>query len=128
MFPFFASKDNIEAIMEISHIFGKKEMEMIGHKFGKFCNLKPGRSFHTNLPSIGRPQSLRDIVIKFNPKRKTFPKWGFDLLELMLKLDPEERISAETALNNHPYFNPEITSFVYLKKTNGHTEINKENS
>ena len=35
MFPFFASNDDLEAIMEISHIFGKREMEKLAHKLGK---------------------------------------------------------------------------------------------
>jgi hypothetical protein len=47
---------------------------------------------------------LKDIVIKFNPKRKSFPDAGFDLLEQMLMLDPDQRIKAGDALNHHLYF------------------------
>jgi hypothetical protein len=37
MFPFFASNDDLEALMEISHIFGKKAMEELAHKLGNFA-------------------------------------------------------------------------------------------
>jgi cell division control protein 7 len=105
MFPFFASNDDLEALMEISHIFGKKAMEELAHKLGNLILLNPGRTFHSNLPSIEEPQSLKDIIIKFNPNRKSFPDSGFDLLEKMLALDPDERIRADDALKTHPYFN-----------------------
>lgn len=49
MFPFFASNDDLEALLEISHIFGKREMEILAHKLGilQLFNYKDDRFIQT---------------------------------------------------------------------------------
>jgi len=59
-------------------------------------------------------------IFKEEPLEKYVPKLdkdGMDLLEKMLLIDPEKRISAEDALK-HPFFNDLLQSVkdLYIKK------------
>ncbi|RKO90191.1 kinase-like domain-containing protein, partial [Blyttiomyces helicus] len=92
-FPFFKSDDDIEALLEIAVIFGKKPIA----ELAKQC----GRSFETNIPNIGAPKDLLSIIKKMNPRTAAeIPKAGMDLLRSLLTLDPDLRITAHEALNH----------------------------
>ncbi|KAF9000234.1 kinase-like domain-containing protein [Cyathus striatus] len=71
-FPLFQSNDDIEALMEIAVIVGKKQMEKVA--------LLHSRSFVTNVPSISQDGTpWREFVEKLNPDlyklRKSDPSW-----------------------------------------------------
>ena len=95
MFPFFASNDDTEALMEISHIFGKEAIKDLAASLG--------RHFDTNVPCIQDPIPLKEIIVHFNPERKDFPDSGFDLLQRFMDLNAETRITALEALS-HSFF------------------------
>lgn len=99
-FPFFKSEDDQEALLEIAHLFGKQEMQQIAKKFY--------RRFETNIPSIPntRKYKFKELINQMNPARaKRFNEAEeiYDLLECILTLDPQKRITAKDALN-HPFF------------------------
>ncbi|KAJ3305816.1 hypothetical protein HDV03_000925 [Kappamyces sp. JEL0829] len=94
-FPFFQSNDDTEALLEIAHIFGKDAMKKAAHRFG--------RTFDTNIPSVGRPQSLRSVCEKMNPGIcERVGDDGLDLLDKLMDLDPTTRLTARMAID-HPF-------------------------
>lgn len=95
-FPFFLSNNDQEALLEIAHIFGSTEMEEIALKFG--------RVFKTNIPTVQSRIPFKTIVVRFGEGREDLLSHeGYDLLERLMTLDPDERITANDALN-HPFF------------------------
>lgn len=126
-FPFFNSTDDIEAIMEITTIFGVSSM--------KECAALHGLEFDCNIPKIKEKLSLEALVancVSIDCKEgDTFaddsPAWellsaidkrgvfadtplgqeykeAFDILKVSLELDPKERFKASQILE-FPFFN-----------------------
>ncbi|KAJ3126419.1 hypothetical protein HK098_007552 [Nowakowskiella sp. JEL0407] len=95
-FPFFNSRTDAEAFIELAIIFGRDKMK-------KLCN-KYGREFTTTIPSIQpKTPSLASFCDKSYPERSfTVPSDGWDFLDRVLCLDPEFRITAREALD-HPF-------------------------
>lgn len=94
-YPFFNSSDDTDALVEISCIFGNNEMR----KLAKYHN----RILKTNLSSIPNQRvPFRIIIEKLNPENDVNNE-ALDLLDKLLELYPEERISASVALN-HSFF------------------------
>lgn len=94
-YPFFNSLDDNDALVEIACIFGNNEMR----KLAKYHN----RVWKTNIDSIPNYRiPFEKIIKKINPKLQ-ISKDAISLLNKMLELYPENRITAEDALD-HPFF------------------------
>ncbi|KAL8744012.1 MAG: hypothetical protein Q9190_003697 [Brigantiaea leucoxantha] len=98
-FPFFNSTDDVEAMIEISSIFGQKRM--------KSASLLHGTVFESTLPTVGQTGfCLKEIVQWSVSNSKSECEEELDpevmdcvaFLELCLELDPKKRISARRAL------------------------------
>ncbi|KAI9886563.1 MAG: ATP-dependent DNA helicase chl1 [Watsoniomyces obsoletus] len=103
-FPFFNSLDDVDALIEISTIFGKRRM--------RACALSHGSIFETNLPTIGeRGFSFEKLILWSTGKWQKYEDgtdealWpgeeqAIKLLGRCLDLDPTKRISAREALGH----------------------------
>ncbi|GAA5850959.1 hypothetical protein JCM8547_009142 [Rhodosporidiobolus lusitaniae] len=120
-FPFFNSNDDVEALAEITSIFGKKKMEV--------CANLHNRTFQTNIPDYdkGVHANFHELVRELNPpiivenspdpygpipaSRDSINKWYegsdlckvVDLMKRCLELDCTRRWTAEECLS-HPFF------------------------
>lgn len=111
-FPFFNSADDIEAMIEISTIFGTKRMKQTA--------LLHGAIFETNIPTIGNQGFSLEKIILWSTCRNESGKSGDEqalttdeklavrFLERCLELDPHKRLTAEEALQH---------SFLYLEES-----------
>ena len=104
-FPFFHSADDIDALLEITTIFGRKKM--------RETSLLHGQVFETNIPSYSESgHSLEKIILwctgrtgdKTAPKRELEEdeKEAVQFLHRLLECNPAKRITAEEALQ-HPF-------------------------
>lgn len=110
-FPFFNSPDDVEALIEISTIFGKTRMQK--------CALLHGCIYEVTIPTIHDTHyplpTIVDWALSIDKKRSNnngivvgslqgiFPDDKsqtdtFELLDAILELDPEKRIDAKSAL------------------------------
>ncbi|KAG2174771.1 hypothetical protein INT43_005833, partial [Umbelopsis isabellina] len=102
-FPFFQSEDDADALVEVAGVFGLREV--------KECASIHNRTFHTNIPNVPKTRiSFLKLCLVLNKERAE--QWGdenlrlaVDLLEKILVLDCNRRISAEEAIN-HPFLSP----------------------
>ncbi|KAF1848263.1 kinase-like protein [Cucurbitaria berberidis CBS 394.84] len=104
-FPFFHSADDIDALLEITTIFGRKKMRETA--------LLHGQVFETNVPSYSEGGHSLDKIILWCTGRtgdKTQPKKELDgeekeavqFLYRLLECNPAKRITADEALR-HPF-------------------------
>ncbi|KAJ3018125.1 hypothetical protein HKX48_003148 [Thoreauomyces humboldtii] len=94
-FPFFAAAEDVDALLEIAHIYGRQAMKDL-------CG-RHRRRFETNIPNVGKPQTFEDICWKLHSNRAMeIPPEGFDLLRGLMCLEPAERITASDACE-HPF-------------------------
>lgn len=106
-FPFFHSADDIDALLEIATLFGRRRMRETA--------LLHGQVFETNIPSYGEHgHSLEKIILwctgrnsKDEHGRRTEhtepdEKEAIKFLEQLLQCDPRERLTADEALE-HPF-------------------------
>jgi cell division control protein 7 len=112
-FPFFNSADDIEAMIEITTIFGVKRMKACAHLHGTLLE--------TNIPTVGQNgfsfeklvlwSTSRSEGIKGGPESRLSDeeKMAVAFLERCFELDPNKRISAEEALE-HPFLKEEVYS------------------
>lgn len=104
-FPFFHSADDIDAMLELTHIFGKKKMSQTA--------LLHGSEMITNIPTYSEHgHSLARIVLWSTERNKKDENGNrlqdlthdeaeaVDLLGRCLALDSNKRISAEDALRH----------------------------
>jgi len=113
-FPFFHSADDIDALLEITCIFGKKKMRETA--------LLHGQVFESNITTYEHGHSLEKIIlwctsrtgkdandkkIELDPDEKEAIQFLYRLMEC----DPSKRITAEEALR-HPF----------ITKAEGNTE------
>jgi cell division control protein 7 len=95
-YPFFQSTDDQDAIVEIATIFGRKEMEAAAKVYY--------RTWKSNIPSIpenhiGFPTLVNSLNPEFAPQ---VTDEAYDLLERLLRLNVNDRITARNALH-HPF-------------------------
>jgi cell division control protein 7 len=125
-FPVFNSSDDIEALMEITAIFGRNAMEKCAMLHSRSfpilykTELMADRTLMTNVPTVDQsPPNLTDLVLRLNPHLYTPPLANpsredarahieamddaLDLCSKLLKLDATKRVSAKDALN-HLFF------------------------
>ena len=126
-FPVFNSSDDIEALMEITAIFGRNAMEKCAmlHSTSflpprEDLQLMRDRTIMTNVPTADQsPSNLSDLVLRLNPHLYTPPLANpspkdarahieamddaLDLCSKLLKLDATKRVDARDALN-HLFF------------------------
>jgi cell division control protein 7 len=104
-FPFFHSADDIDALLEITTIFGRKKMRETA--------ILHGQVFETNVPSYSEHgHSLEKIILwctgrtseKQGPKKELEEeeKDAVAFLYRLLECDPDKRITADEALR-HPF-------------------------
>ncbi|KAF2108664.1 cell cycle protein kinase-like protein [Lophiotrema nucula] len=105
-FPFFHSADDIDALLEITTIFGRKKM--------KETSLLHGQIFETNIPSYSENgHSLEKIILWCTSRSgkdstgakielEDDEKEAVEFLYRLLECDPTKRITAEEALR-HPF-------------------------
>lgn len=96
-FPFFNSADDIDAMIEITTMFGTRKM--------RSCALLHGSVLETNIPSTNeKGHSLEKIILWATGRvKETLRKdetQAVRFLERLLELDPRKRISAEEALEH----------------------------
>jgi len=102
-YPFFVSKDDTNAIVELGCIFGDKEMRSAA-KYYK-------RTWKSNIEECMCPKiPFKTIVSLCSMREESVPDSLYDLLEKMLCLKSSERISAEKALE-HRFFD-DIVKYV----------------
>ncbi|KAK5075158.1 Cell division control protein 7 [Lithohypha guttulata] len=104
-FPFFNSADDIDAMIEIASIFGKKKMQGVAAMHGSV--------FETNIETIGEKGfTLEKIVLWASCREKTDDALhigeaqAVNLLAGLLELDPHKRLSARQALEHEFFTNP----------------------
>ncbi|KAJ4991415.1 hypothetical protein SVAN01_03062 [Stagonosporopsis vannaccii] len=104
-FPFFHSADDIDALLEIATIFGRKKM--------RETSLLHGQVFETNIPSYSESgHSLEKIILwctgrtgdKTAPKKELEgdEKEAVQFLYRLMECNPAKRITADEALR-HPF-------------------------
>jgi cell division control protein 7 len=97
-FPFFNSSDDVEAMIELSSVFGQRRM--------KNCALLHGAVYECTIPTVGENGYPLQKLIMWSTCRPTDgkatpepgEKLAIQFLEQCLKLDPSARMSAEEAL------------------------------
>lgn len=106
-FPFFNSTDDVDAMIEIASIFGRKRM--------KVCAAMHGSVFESNIETIGeRGFTLERIVVWASCREKEQGPLGraevqaVEFLEGLLELDPQKRWSAKEALHHDFFVRPEV--------------------
>lgn len=102
-FPFFNSNDDVDAMIELTHVFGAPKM--------KRCAIKHGALLETDLPSIfPKGVDFQKLIpwalhISKDEEKETWLRdnsEACDFLTKCLELDPRERITAVKALK-HPF-------------------------
>ncbi|KAF4509402.1 hypothetical protein G6O67_003578 [Ophiocordyceps sinensis] len=102
-FPFFNSADDVEAMIEITTIFGSRRMKAAG--------LLHGCVFDTNIPTVGQQGFTMEKIILWSTCRTddkpltADEKLAVRFLERCMELDPSRRITAHQALQ-HDFLRP----------------------
>lgn len=101
-FPFFNSADDVDAMIEMASIFGKRRMKVVAAMHGSI--------FETNIETIGdRGFTLEKIIVWASCREPdqgplhAGEKQAVEFLEGLLELDPGRRWSAKETLN-HEFF------------------------
>ncbi|KAI9892604.1 MAG: hypothetical protein M1814_001297 [Vezdaea aestivalis] len=101
-FPFFNSTDDIEAMIEVSTIFGIRKM--------KSCAMLHGSNFETSIPTVSEKGYSLEKIILWSTCRtgnkdeaedqglSSEERQAATFLKRLLDLDPNKRASAEEAL------------------------------
>lgn len=100
-FPFFNSTTDVDALMELACIVGRKQMEL--------CGLLHGVVFETNVPTLNKKGIPWEEVVRsqrFGPDTdgtlSEEEMQAVDLLKQLMMLNPSARYSASQALE-HPW-------------------------
>ncbi|PGH16099.1 CDC7 protein kinase [Polytolypa hystricis UAMH7299] len=101
-FPFFNSADDVDAMVEIASIFGKRRMKAAAGLHGQL--------FETTIPTIGdKGYSWERIVLWSScvDALTESEKQATRLLSRLMELDPAKRLSAKEALRHEFFTQPE---------------------
>jgi cell division control protein 7 len=105
-FPFFNSADDVDAMIEMASIFGRKRMQSAAAMHGQV--------FETNIDTIGERGFTFEKIIMWASCRerdtdtlRCGESQAVDFLQGLLELDPHKRFSAKEALQ-HPFFTAAI--------------------
>jgi len=89
-YPFFVSKDDMSALVEIAAVTGSHELCEVGLEFGK----------QVTFSSVISKPDLAELCRKLNcTPRTSIPDEAYDLLKKCLSVRPYERPSAQQALD-----------------------------
>ena len=123
-FPFFNSADDVDAMIEMSSIFGKRKM--------KFAAAMHGSVFETSIETIGdKGFTLEKIIIWASCREKeqgplrAGEAQAVNFLEGLLELDPHKRFSAKEALL-HEFFAAPVEDEVERAEREQQEEAEKE--
>lgn len=95
-YPFFQSPSDLDGLAEIAALLGSTPLKAMAWKYNK--NLR--------LPHFRQKKPLSRICIELQQRPLgAYDNDAYDLLQRMLTLDPEKRISAADALD-HPFLQP----------------------
>ncbi|KAJ5965996.1 hypothetical protein N7481_012710 [Penicillium waksmanii] len=100
-FPFFNSADDIDAMIEMSSIFGTRRM--------KTAAAMHGQIFETNIPTIGEKGYSWEKLVKWSSCVEDLTEseqQATRLLAGLMELDPSKRLSAEEALQHEFFVDP----------------------
>lgn len=100
-FPFFNSADDIDAIIEMSSIFGGRRM--------KAAAALHGQIFETNIPTIGERGYSWEKLVKWSSCVEDLTEseqQATRLLAGLMELDPSKRLSADEALQHEFFTSP----------------------
>lgn len=100
-FPFFNSADDVDALIEISSIFGIRRM--------KAAAAMHGQIFETNIPTIGEKGYSWEKLIIWSSCVEDLTeseKQATRLLAGLMELDPSKRLSAKEALQHEFFVDP----------------------
>ncbi|KAJ5766443.1 uncharacterized protein N7511_004059 [Penicillium nucicola] len=100
-FPFFNSADDIDAMIEMSSIFGTRRMKTAGAMHGQI--------FETNIPTIGEKGYSWEKLVKWSSCVEDLTEseeQATRLLSGLMELDPSKRLSAADALQHEFFTNP----------------------
>ncbi|KAJ5772060.1 hypothetical protein N7520_002589 [Penicillium odoratum] len=100
-FPFFNSADDIDAMIEMSSIFGTRRM--------KTAAAMHGQIFETNVPTIGEKGYSWEKLVKWSSCVEDLTEseqQATSLLAGLMELDQTKRLSAEEALQHDFFTNP----------------------
>ncbi|KAJ5114607.1 hypothetical protein NUU61_000366 [Penicillium alfredii] len=100
-FPFFNSADDIDAMIEMSSIFGTRRM--------KTAAALHGQIFETNIPTIGEKGYSWEKLVKWSSCVEDLTEseqQATRLLSGLMELDPSKRLSAADALQHEFFTNP----------------------
>lgn len=106
-FPFFHSADDIDALLELTSIFGRKKM--------RDTALLHGQAFETNIPSYSDHGHSFEKIVAWSTERKHRDAQGnrtdelkpeekeaISFMEKCFEMNPYKRITAKDALA-HPF-------------------------
>ncbi|CAI7668116.1 unnamed protein product [Penicillium bialowiezense] len=100
-FPFFNSADDIDAMIEMSSIFGIRRM--------KTAAAMHGQIFETNIPTIGEKGYNWEKLVKWSSCVEDLTEseqQATRLLSGLMELDPSKRLSAADALQHEFFTDP----------------------
>ncbi|CAG7937736.1 unnamed protein product [Penicillium nalgiovense] len=100
-FPFFNSADDIDAMIEMSSIFGTRRM--------KAAAAMHGQIFETNIPTIGEKGYSWEKLVKWSSCVEDLTEseqQATRLLSGLMELDPSKRLSAADALQHEFFTDP----------------------
>lgn len=95
-YPFFMSNEDVDALVEIANIFGHNAMKKASHYYG--------RVWKSNITNIPTNRIEFDAIVGNLNRDLNLDRDGFDLLNTLMELYDEKRLSAHAALK-HPFFN-----------------------
>ena len=105
-FPFFNSSDDIDAVIELTTLFGRNKLRKAA--------LLHGQVLESNIPTIGEKGHTLEAIIAWSLDRPQIDRRGnknrnpmkadeepvVRFLERLLELDPRRRLTADEALEN----------------------------